>query len=173
MEGTILGFDAGEGALRATDGKRYGFNRSAWRSVREPVAGLAVRFVAQGARATEIYPAPPEQLPLKRMLEGEETKIATLIYGCYATAFLYGITMVMGAVIAYSYRQTGGAARWLESHYNYQISLFWKTLFLFLAAVPLTFCYRIGIEVVLCTYLWVILKSIKGWRCLARGKAAP
>jgi len=65
-----------------------------------------------------------------RSFEKSEIMIPTLVYACYATAFLYGLTMLIGVVVAYSYRESG-SAKWYQSHYDYQISLFWKSLAFF------------------------------------------
>jgi uncharacterized membrane protein len=175
MEGFILGYEAGEGIVKTSDGARYKFQRSDWKSPREPAAGLKVDFVAREDRATEIYsvhPALGAIYSTVSSLEKSETLIPALVYGCYLAAILYGITMIVGVIIAYLYREEA-AGKWYRSHFDYQISIFWKSLIFFLLAIPLTFVAGLGVVVMLCTYLWVIIKIIKGWRCLADAKAAP
>lgn len=168
MKGIIVGLSAGEGIVRGSDGKCYRLTTAVWRKGGEPAVGDTIRFSVSGGAVEQLRVAAftAHRARLKRTLDRVETRLPALVYGCYATAFLYGITMVMGAIAAYSYRNSG-TEEWLESHYTYQIRLFWKTLPLFLAAVPLTFYNRTGPTLVLLTYLWVILKSLKGWRCLA------
>jgi uncharacterized membrane protein len=175
MDGIILGYEAGEGVIKTSDGTRYQFNRSQWKSPREPVAGHKVDFIPNGDRATEIYlviPAVGALYGTVSSFEKSEAKIPTLVYACYATAFLYGLTMLIGVVVAYWYRESS-TGKWYQSHYDYQISLFWKSLAFFLLAIPLTFFYGLGMVIMMGTYIWVIVKIVKGWRCLAEGKAAP
>ena len=175
MEGIILGYEAGEGVVKNSDGARYQFTRSQWKSPGEPVAGHKVDFIPKEDQATEIYLVNPVAGALYGTMSSfnePETKIPTLVYACYATAFLYGLTMIVGVVVAYSYRESG-SGKWYQSHYDYQISLFWKSLAFFLLAIPLTFFYGLGMVLMMGTYIWVIVKIIRGWRCLAEGKAAP
>jgi uncharacterized membrane protein len=173
MEGTILGYEGGEGVIKTSDGARYKFRRSDWKSPREPAAGHRVDFVPAEDRATEIYlvnPAVGAIFSTVSTLEKSETAIPTLVYACYAAAFLYGLTMIIGVVVAYSYRESA-SGKWYQSHYDYQIAIFWKSLIFFLLAVPLTFVYGLGMVIMLGTYIWVIVKIVKGWRCLAEGKS--
>ena len=175
MEGIILGYEAEAGVIKTSDGTRYKFRRSDWKSPREPAPGVKVDFVPREDQATEIYlvnPATAAVFSTLSNLERSETAVPMLVYACYAAAFLYGITMVFGVVTAYMYRESA-AGKWYQSHYDYQISIFWKSLIYFLLAIPLTFFYGLGMVLMLCTYIWVIVKIIKGWRCLAEGKAAP
>lgn len=179
MEGIIIGYHAGEGVIKTSDGARYKFRRSDWKSQPEPVAGAKVDFLPLGDHATEVYQMDTAAVAFCRTagsllstLERSETTVPTLIYLCYASAFLFGITMIFGVIAAYMYHESA-AGKWYRSHYDYQISIFWKSLVFFLIAVPLTFFYGLGTVIMLCTYIWVILKIIKGWRCLAEGKAAP
>jgi len=167
MNGTIVKLSDGEGIVRASSGTCYRLSSVVWNRGGRPAVGDVVRFKASGGWVAQLRVPlmAGNRVRVQRMLVQMETRLPTMIYGCYATAFLYGITMVMGVIAAYSYRYSG-TEPWLESHYTYQIRLFWKTLPLFLAAVPLTFYYHTGTAVVLVTYLWVILKSLKGWRCL-------
>jgi uncharacterized membrane protein len=175
MEGTILGYEAGEGVIKTPDGARYRFKRSDWKSPSEPVAGLRVDFIPAEDQATEIYlinPTVGAICSTVRNFEKSEIMVPTLVYACYAAAFLYGLTMVFGVVIAYMYKD-GGRGKWYESHFDYQISIFWKSLLFFLLSIPLTFFAGLGVVIMVCTYIWVIVKIVKGWRYLAEGKAAP
>src|SRR6185369_4173562 len=171
MEGIILGYEAGTatGVIRSADGSRYRFGRTDWKSPQEPMAGDRVDFVAQEELAIEIYRINGGAGSILRMwgsLQGSELAVPTLVYAFYAAALLYGITMVFGVVVAYLYRDSADGT-WYRSHYDYQIAIFWKSLVYFLIAIPLTFFYGLGMLIVLGTYLWVIVKIIKGWRCLA------
>jgi uncharacterized membrane protein len=175
MEGVILGFEADEGVIKISDGTRYKFKRQEWKSRREPVPGLKVDFIPHEGQATEIYlvnPAVGAFYSTVSTIEKSETAIPTLVYVCYVAAFIYGISMIVGVVLAYIYREDA-AGKWYRSHFDYQISIFWKSLVFFLLSIPLWFFFGLGVVLMLCTYVWVMVKIVKGWRCLAEGKPAP
>jgi uncharacterized membrane protein len=171
MEGVVLGYQAEEGVIRATDGSRYTFSRADWKSERDPVAGHRVDFLPQDGRATEVYltdPATGAFYSTVSSIEKSEKTMATVVYICYVASFLYGITMLVGVVIAYVSRGSA-EGKWYQSHYNYQISIFWKSLIGFLLGA-LTIFFGVGIVIIICTYIWVIVKIVKGWRALSEGR---
>lgn len=172
MEGVVLAYELGEGILKASDGTRYKFEQSEWKSQRAPVMGHKVDFIPEEGHAREIYlinPTAGAMHSAVSTVESSEKTLPTVVYVCYVAAFLYGITMIVGVIIAYIYRGSSGG-KWYQSHFNYQISIFWKSLVGFLIAIPMTFFYGVGLLIMLCTYVWVIVKIIKGWRLLAEGK---
>lgn len=176
MEGVVLAYGAVEadgGIITGNDGARYRFTQSDWKSPKAPVAGHRVDFVAEGDQAMEVYLINPVAGAVHSTavaVESSEKTIPTVVYACYVAAFLYGITMIVGVVMAYIYRGSA-EGKWYKSHFDYQISIFWKSLVGFLIALPLTFLYGLGVVIMLCTYIWVIVKIIKGWRALAEGRA--
>ncbi|UFS70755.1 hypothetical protein LPW11_00865 [Geomonas sp. RF6] len=171
MEGMVLGFDAEVGVIRCADGTRYRFSRSDWKSPGEPRGGARVDFVAEGDAAREIYVLPliPGNITdaLEKMEKSEKT-MPTIVYACYLGGFLWGVTMLIGVVIAYLYRDS--ATGTYRSHYDYQISIFWKSLLGFLVSFLLMLFFGLGVLVMVATYVWVIVKIVKGWRCLADGQ---
>lgn len=175
MEGIVLGHDAEGGVIRTTDGTRYRFLRSEWKSPVDPQPGDKVDFVAEGDQAREVYLLSRRVPDINDIVEGiekSEKTFPTIVYLCYCAAFLWGVTMVVGVVIAYLYRGSA-AGTWYRSHYDYQIGIFWKSLLGFLIGIVLMWFFPLGVLIMLGTYVWVIVKIIKGWRCLAEGQPAP
>ena len=58
VKGNVLGFDpdSNTGAISGHDGQRYEFVTLEWRGLGRPGRGETVDFVADGSRATQIYP---------------------------------------------------------------------------------------------------------------------
>jgi hypothetical protein len=68
MDGEIVEFDPdfNRGVIIGEDRRRYGFVKTEWHSSGPPERGNAVRFVAEEARATQIYLRWPAYIaPLK------------------------------------------------------------------------------------------------------------
>lgn len=173
MQGTVLVYEKeAEGIVVTADGARYKFGSQDWKSPRAPVPGHKVDFVPEDGRAKEIYLINPAAGAIQSTvsnIEASEKSIPTIVYAFYAAAFLYGVTMLVGVVIAYVYRGEA-EGQWFKSHYDYQISIFWKSLAGFLISIPLMAFFGLGLIVMLCTYVWVIVKIVNGWRSLAEGK---
>ena len=171
MEGVVLGYESEEGVIRAADGSRYTFNRADWKSEQNPVAGHKVDFVPEDGCAKEIYlinPAAGALFGKMSSIESSEKTMPMVVYICYVASFLYGFTMIIGVIIAYVSRASA-EGKWYQSHYNYQISVFWKSLIGYVLGA-LTFFFGVGIVIIVCTYIWVIVKIIKGWRALSEGR---
>lgn len=96
--------------------------------------------------------------------------IAKIIYVLYLVAIIFGITGLIGVVMAYVYRSDAPA--WLGSHYQFQIRTFWIGLLYFLAGLMLTFVL-IGYLVLLFWVIWVIIRCIKGIKALDQKEAPP
>lgn len=174
MEGTVLGYQADEGVIRTADGTRFIFGPADWKSPYPPAAGQRVDFVAEDGRAREIYLLNPATGALFSTIDGirnSERTVPMIVYCCYLGALLYGITMIIGVIVAYIYRQNSSGT-WYGSHFDYQISIFWKSLIGFVLGFATMF-FGVGIVILIFTYLWVIVKIIKGWQRLAEGKPAP
>lgn len=172
MEGVVLGYDSGEGVIRAADGSRYTFSRADWKSDRDPVAGHQVDFLPEEGRAKEVYlinPATGAFYSTMSSIERSEKTMPAVVYACYLASFLYGVTMIVGVTIAYV-SLSSAEGKWYQSHYKYQISIFWKSLIGFLLGM-LTIFFGVGFVILAVTYIWVIVKIVKGWRALSEGKA--
>jgi uncharacterized membrane protein len=173
MDGIVLDYRSEAGIIRASDGNRYAFKREDWKSPKDPVTGHKVDFVVEEDNAKEIYLINPSVGTVQSAVSGigqSEKTIPTVIYACLAASFLYGITMIAGVIAAYVYRE-GANGTWLRSHYDYQIDIFWKSLIGGVIGVCTIAFFGLGVFVLIGTYVWVIVKIIKGWRALAEGKA--
>ena len=100
----------------------------------------------------------------------EEGRTANLIYILHLLSVLFGITSLIGVIMAYVNK--GSAPDWVQSHYRFQIRTFWIAL---LAAVigALTTPFIIGIPILLFLLVWWILRCVKGMRYIAEGRGHP
>ena len=90
---------------------------------------------------------------------------AKAIYVLYAISVLFGVTAIVGVVLAYLAR--GDAPNWLASHYRFQIRTFWLLALFSVIGVLLT-VVLIGYLVLFATAVWLIVRCVKGWQHLDR-----
>ena len=90
---------------------------------------------------------------------------ARLIYALYALSVIFGVTAIIGVVLAYMEREN--APNWLATHYRFQIRTFWLLLLFFLVGTILTLVL-VGFLVLAATAVWLIVRCVKGWRHLDR-----
>ena len=102
--------------------------------------------------------------------EPSEGRIANLIYILYLASLVFGITGLIGVVMAYVNK--GDGPGWVESHYRFQIRTFWIGLLLGVIG-GLTSLIVIGWFVLLFGLIWIIVRCAKGMKYLARGQAHP
>ena len=100
----------------------------------------------------------------------EEGRTANLIYILYLLSLLFGITSLIGVIMAYVNK--GSAPVWMESHYRFQIRTFWIAL---LASIvgALTTPFVVGIPILLFVLVWWILRCVKGMRYLSECRSHP
>ncbi len=90
---------------------------------------------------------------------------AKAIYVLYAISIVFGVTAIVGVVLAYMGRAE--APNWLASHYRFQIRTFWLlVLFSFIGTVLVL--VLVGYLVLVATAVWLIARCLKGWRHLDR-----
>ena len=108
MKGNALGFDPDSniGAISGYDGNRYQFFRLEWRGPGQPADGKIVDFVADGTRATQIY-------PLGARFNPAESAAANIVYILYLVSLFVGLTGIVGVIMAYVNR--GDAPEWLQT----------------------------------------------------------
>lgn len=95
---------------------------------------------------------------------------AKIVYILYLIAIAFGITAIVGVVMAYIYRND--APDWLQSHYQLQIRTFWiGLLYVFLGAL-LSHVF-IGLLILLFWLIWLIVRCVKGMKFLDRKEAYP
>ncbi len=87
MKGRILGYDetTKEGALRTSDGSRYSFNISEWKSAGHPAVDALVDFVPEGEKAVKIWPIKDTEAAENKLVIGIIVLLITFFLGCIGT----------------------------------------------------------------------------------------
>lgn len=93
---------------------------------------------------------------------------ANLIYILYLVAIAFGLTAIVGVVMAYMAKDE--APDWLKSHYHNHINIFWKGLLYMLIGAVLMVVI-IGFLVMLAALIWYIVRIVKGMQALSKGEA--
>jgi uncharacterized membrane protein len=112
---------------------------------------------------TESYPAPEPP-------ESGERGLVNIVYILYLASLIFGMTGLIGVVIAYVNRRD--APEWLWSHYDFQIRTFWIGMLYLVISVLLTL-FVIGWLLVVLWYIWLIVRCARGMKYLARGERYP
>ena len=94
-----------------------------------------------------------------------DTGMALAIYILYLVGLVFGLTFLIGVVMAYVNR--GEAPAWLESHYTFQIRTFWIG-FLFVVISGLLAVFVIGYLLFLLAAIWLIIRCAKGISLLGK-----
>ncbi|MGI2110719.1 DUF4870 family protein [Shewanella frigidimarina] len=88
---------------------------------------------------------------------------AKIVYLLYMVGLLFGITGIIGVVMAYINK--GDASEWLKTHYQFQIRTFWiGAIYIFLGSI--LSLVIIGWFVLLFWAVWLIIRSLKGMKAL-------
>jgi uncharacterized membrane protein len=95
---------------------------------------------------------------------------AKIIYILYLVGVVFGITGIIGVVMAYINR--GDAPDWLSSHYQFQIRTFWIGALYILIGILLSFVL-VGYLVLLFWVVWLIVRCAKGMKALDQKVAHP
>lgn len=99
--------------------------------------------------------------------EPSTKNMAKIVYVLYLVGLFFGITAIIGVVIAYINKDD--AKPWLQTHYQFQIRTFWIGALYIIIASILTLVL-IGWLVFLFWLLWVIIRCIKGIKALDANK---
>ena len=99
-----------------------------------------------------------------------EAKMANLIYILYLASLIFGLTAIIGVVMAYINRGEGPS--WIDSHYGFQIRTFWIGL-LFSVIAIVTMPVFLGYLVLLFLLFWWIIRCAKAMMYLSQGQAHP
>jgi uncharacterized membrane protein len=91
------------------------------------------------------------------------------IYVLQALSFFWGITAVIGVIIAYVKRDDARGT-WLDSHLQWQIRTFWWALFWSVIGFALIWVFGLGFLVLAVVYFWTIYRVVKGWLKLTERK---
>jgi uncharacterized membrane protein len=93
---------------------------------------------------------------------------AKIVYILYMVGILFGITGIVGVVMAYINK--ADAPEWLKTHYQFQIRTFWiGALYIVLGSI--LSLVLIGWLVLLFWVVWLIVRSVKGIKALDSEKA--
>jgi uncharacterized membrane protein len=96
--------------------------------------------------------------------------VVNVVYILYLISLVVGVTGIVGVVMAYLYRDRAEPV--LASHYTWQIRTFWiGLLFFFLGG--LTAQLVIGFAILLATYVWWIIRCVKGLQWMSRNESVP
>ena len=96
--------------------------------------------------------------------------MARMVYILYLVSLVFGITSVIGVVIAYVNRDD--APDWLRSHYDFQIRTFWISIS-FLLVGGLLSLILIGWLIILLWVVWLAVRCVKGLQALEGGQWHP
>ena len=96
---------------------------------------------------------------------GEKT--AKIVYILYLLGLIFGITPLIGLIMAYMNR--GDAGEVAANHYRWQIRTFWIVLLYSVIGAILTLVL-IGLLVLLATAILMIVRCVKGLQALERGE---
>ena len=99
-----------------------------------------------------------------------ERSLVNIVYILYLVSLIFGVTVLIGVVIAYVNRRDAPA--WLGSHYDFQIRTFWIGLLFFLIGVVTTLIFICWLLLLLWA-VWLIVRCARGMKHLARGAPYP
>ncbi|MFT6557415.1 DUF4870 family protein [Sneathiella sp.] len=97
-------------------------------------------------------------------------KSANLVYILYLASIVFGITGLIGVVMAYINR--GDAPAWVQTHYQFQIRTFWIGILISVIGM-LTIAFFIGGLILLGFLIWYIVRSVKGMKYLSQNQPHP
>jgi uncharacterized membrane protein len=100
--------------------------------------------------------------------DAAQGKTANLIYILYLVSLIFGITAIVGIVVAYI--NQGDGPSWVDSHYRFQIRTFWIGLLFSVIAIATT-PIIVGYLVLLFLLFWWIIRCAKGMKYLSKGQA--
>ncbi len=102
--------------------------------------------------------------------DAAEGRTANLIYILYLLSLIFGVTSLVGLVMAYINK--GDAPEWVQSHYRFQIRTFWIGL-LFAVVGAVTVAFGVGILILVFLCVWWIVRCVKGMKYISQGSAHP
>jgi len=99
-----------------------------------------------------------------------DTSKAKLVYYLYLAGLVFGITGVVGVVMAYLERKDESIPDWLKTHYTYQIKTFWIGAIFMIVGGLLALVF-IGYFVLLAWVVWLVIRALKGMKALDKKEA--
>jgi uncharacterized membrane protein len=102
---------------------------------------------------------------MSEIVENGKTSVGTakLVYVLYLVGILFGLTGIIGVVMAYINKDD--APEWLKTHYQFQIRTFWiGALYLILGALLVVVI--VGWFILLFWTIWLIIRCVKGLKAI-------
>jgi len=96
--------------------------------------------------------------------------MAKIVYVLYLIGLVTGITIIVGVVMAYIYKDD--SPEWLRTHYESQIRIFWMGILYSIIATLLIFIL-IGFLLYFVIAVWWIVRCVKGLKYLDQRQAYP
>ena len=96
--------------------------------------------------------------------------MAKIVYVLYLIGLVTGVTIIVGVVMAYIYKDD--SPEWLRTHYESQIRIFWIGILYSIIATILVFVL-IGFLLYLVIAVWWIVRCVKGLKYLDQRQAYP
>ncbi len=96
--------------------------------------------------------------------------VVKIIYILYVASIFSGLSGIIGVVIAYLYKDD--SEEWLKSHYQFQIRTFWIGAIYLIISTILAFVL-VGYLVFLFWAIWLVIRSVKGFKLVAQMKVHP
>lgn len=115
----------------------------------------------QASASQDYAQQPPPQQPYSQQPQaagGFDGNQPTIISLMYISSFVFGITGLVGMILAYSWKDKP-QAEWEVSHYQYHIRTFWIWLISFVVGVITSFIL-IGIFILIAAWIHVLVRGI-------------
>jgi len=96
--------------------------------------------------------------------------MAKIVYVLYLIGLVTGITILVGVVMAYIYKDD--SPEWLRTHYESQIRMFWIGILYSIIATLLIFVL-VGFLLYLVIAVWWIVRCVKGLKYLDQRQTYP
>lgn len=91
-----------------------------------------------------------------------------LVYLLYFGGFVFAVLALVGLVLAYVNRDKATPLE--RSHYDFQISTFWRGAVMLVVGI-VTLFFVIGWLIILFWVVWTVIRNVKGLTALGRGEA--
>ncbi|WP_456325179.1 DUF4870 family protein [Desulfonauticus submarinus] len=95
-------------------------------------------------------------------------KTAKIVYFLYLAALIFGVTSIIGVIMAYIYKKDSNP-EWINTHFRWQIRTFWISFIGgFISALLCVII--IGYLLFIALFIWWIIRCVKGLKWLNEHK---
>lgn len=108
---------------------------------------------------------------IKKRLSNLKTQ-TYIVYVCYFTSLIVGITIIVGVVMAYLARSNAQKLneKILVDHFTWQIRTFWVSLFFTVIAIISMLTVIMPIIIGIIGFVWFMYRIVKGWIYLSNNR---